>query len=260
MDIDYTYEEIIRGSEKMSRKGFGFILGLLGLIIVYELFNNRTSLFLVVIGLLSLLLRNQFSERRQNTLLLIALISLSIALFTSRLFLVLLIILILLFIGNNLDFYELTREVFSKKRLNKQANDFVMIDFDQIESKPAKVTRNKWFGDDDESADTIYSWENVNYTKILGNTVFDLGNTLLPKETNIILIRKGMGHTKIIIPEGIAVSLDVSLLVGKIMLEKEEHTLLNENFKWHSKNYEVSDRKIKIIANVLLGELEVIFL
>lgn len=244
----------------MSRKWFSFILSLLGLIIIYELFNNSTSLFLVVVGLMSLLLRNQFSEKRQNTLLLIALISLSIALFTSRLFLVLLIVLVLLLIGNNLDFYELIREVFSKKRVNSRSNDFIMVDFDKVELNPAKITRNKWFGDDSESADKIYSWENINYTKILGNTVFDLGNTLLPKEINIILIRKGVGHTKIIIPEGIAVSLDVSLLVGKITIEQEEHTLLNENFKWYSENYQDSDRKIKLIANVLLGELEVIFL
>lgn len=248
------------GSDKMSRKWFAFILGLLGLVIIYELLNNSTSLFLVVIGLLSLFLRNQFSEKRQNTLLLIALISLSIALFTSRLFLVLLIILVLLLIGNNLEFYELSREVFSKRRANKHTTDFIMVDFDQVELKTAKITRNKWFGDDSESVDTIYSWENVNYTKILGNTVFDLGNTLLPKEVNIILIRKGVGHTKVIIPEGIAVSLDVSILVGKITIEKEEHTLLNENFKWYSENYQVSDRKIKLVANVLLGELEVIFL
>lgn len=244
----------------MSRKWFGLILGLLGLLIIYELFNNSISLFLIMIALLSLFLSKQFSEKRQNTLLLIALISFSFALFTSRLFFVVLIILALLLIGNNLDFYVLTREVFSKKRLNKQSNDFIMVDFDRVDAKPAKITRNKWFGDDSKSIDTIYSWEDVNYTKIHGNTVFDLGNTLLPKEMNIILIRKGVGQTKVVIPEGIAVSLDVSILVGKITIEKEEHTLLNENFKWYSENYQDSDRKIKLVANVLLGEFEVIFL
>lgn len=244
----------------MSRKWFSLILGLLGLLIVYELFNNSTSLLLVVIGLLSLILRNQFSEKRENTLLLVAFISLSLAMFTSRLFLVLLIILALLLIGNNLDFYELIREVFSKKRENKHSSDFIMVDFDKTELNPGKITRNKWLGDDIESLDTIYSWEDVNYAKILGNTIFDLGNTLLPKEINIILIRKGVGHTKIIIPEGIAISLDVSILVGKITIAKEEYTLLNENFTWYSENYEISDRKIKLVANVLLGDLEVIFL
>lgn len=244
----------------MNRKWSGLILSLLGLIIIYELFNNSTSLFLVVIGFLSLVLRNQFSEKRQHTLLLIALISLSIALFTSRLFLALLIILVLLLIGNNLPYYELTREVFTKNRLNKYSNDFIMVDFNKIELEPAKITRNKWFGDDSESIDAIYSWKDVNYTKMIGNTVFDLGNTLLPKEVNIILIRKGTGHTKIIIPEGIAVSIDVSLLVGKITIKKEEYTLLNENFSWSSENYHASDRKIKLIANVLLGEIEVVFL
>ncbi len=247
-------------SEEMSRKWFTLILGLLGMLIIYELLNNSMSLFLVVVALLSLFLSNQFSEKRQNTLLVIALISFSLALFTSRLFLVLLIILALLLIGNNLDFYELIREVFSKKKLNNYSNDFIMVDFSRTDEMSAKITRNQWFGDDSKSVDIIYSWEDVNYTKLLGNTVFDLGNTLLPKEVNVILIRKGVGHTKVVIPEGIAVSLDVSILVGKITIAEEEHTLLNENFKWHSKNYQASERKIKLVANVLLGELEVIFL
>lgn len=244
----------------MSRKGFSFILGFLGLVIGYELFNNPTSLFLVIVGLLSLLFRKQFSEKRQNTLLLVGLISLGLALFTSRLFLVLLIVLALLLIGNNLDFYELIREVFSTKKMSSHSNDFIIVDFDQVGINAAKITQNKWFGDDSESVDTIYSWENVNYTKLLGNTVFDLGNTLLPKEVNIILIRKGVGHTKVIIPEGIAISLDVSILIGKITIQKEEHTMLNETFKWYSENYQASDRKVKLVANILLGELEVIFL
>lgn len=244
----------------MRRKWVALILSALGILIIYELFNNGASLFLIIVALLSLFLSSQLSEKRRNTLLIISLISFIFALFTSRLFLVVLIIITLLVIGNNLDFYELIREVFSKKRLNKYANDFVMIDFEKTEGNPAETMRNQWFGDDTTSEDTIYSWEDVNYIKLLGNTVFDLGNTLLPKEINIILIRKGVGHTKVIIPEGIAVSIDASILVGKIIVAEEEVTLLNETFKWRSKNYQTSDRKIKLVANILLGEIEVIFL
>lgn len=244
----------------MNRKGFNFILGFLGLLIVYELFNNSSSLFMILIGLASIFFKNQFSKKWQPFLLVVGFTSLLLALFTSRLFLVLIMIAGLLFIGTNLDFYLLTREVFSKKRRNKRPNDFIMVNFDKLNVKPAKITRNKWLGEDDDSTDNIYSWEDINYTKVVGNTVFDLGNTLLPKEQNIILIRKVMGQTKIIVPEGIAVSLNVSILTGKILIKQEEYTLLNENFKWHSENYEQNERKIKIVANVLLGEVEVIFL
>lgn len=135
-----------------------------------------------------------------------------------------------------------------------------MVTFGRTKGKSAKITRNKWLGEDSDSIDSIYSWEDVNFTKAIGNSVFDLGNTLLPKGQNLILIRKAIGNTKIIIPEGIAVSLDTSLLVGNVVIKGEEYTLLNENFKWHSENYETDNRKIKIVLNVLLGDLEVIFL
>ena len=38
----------------------------------------------------------------------------------------------------------------------------------------------------------IYEWDDINIDLISGDTIIDLGNTLLPKEDNIIIIRKGL--------------------------------------------------------------------
>ncbi|MDN6162295.1 MAG: cell wall-active antibiotics response protein LiaF, partial [Atopostipes sp.] len=94
----------------------------------------------------------------------------------------------------------------------------------------------------------------------IGNTTFDLGKTLLPREENIILIRQAIGKVKILIPEETAVSVDFSVSIGRIILDSTEYSLVNENFTWHSTNYYSRDRKIKIVSNLLIGELEVIFL
>src|SRR5699024_5235272 len=100
----------------------------------------------------------------------------------------------------------------------------------------------------------------INFTKLIGNTIFDLGNTLLPKDNNIILIRKGIGKTKIIVPEGIAISLNISMLIGKVRIGNEEIDLKNETFHWYTDNYQENNRKIKLVSNVLIGEVEVVFL
>lgn len=244
----------------MNVKWSNFILALLITLIFYELFTNGLSFIFIIIGLTSIVIKRRFPRNNQTTFLLIAVLSFSAALFTSRLLVLLLGILFLLFISNHLKIFSLIREVLLGQTTKKRTNDFIMVTFDRGKVPPAKIVRNKWLGNDKESVDSIYRWEDINFTKLIGNTVFDLGNTILPKGQNIILIQKVVGNTKILIPEGIAISLDISLLTGKIRIKGEEYTLLNENFKWLSDNYQLSSRKVKVTANVLLGELEVIFL
>lgn len=207
-----------------------------------------------------MLMSQRILKKKQNIFLFTALISLIFALFTSRVFIIVLVILILLLISNHLEFYMLIREIFLSRKKPRYINDFINVTFSQDKAHPAKITRHKWFGDDSQSSNHIYSWEDINFTKVIGNTVFDLGNTLLPKGQNIILIQKAIGNTKIIVPEGIAISLNLSFLTGKITIAGAEYALFNENFKWYSDNYQKSSRKVKVTANILLGELEVIFL
>lgn len=215
---------------------------------------------MLVVGIGSLLLRNRASKQSQNSLLVIGVLATLLALFSSRLILAFLVVGFLLFIGENPEVFQLIRDVLTNKKEFNSQNDFVMVDFEQAKQAPAKISRNRWFGEDSETEDDIYSWEDINFTKLIGNTVFDLGNTILPKENNIILVRKGIGKTKILVPEGVAISLNVSMLVGKVFIGKEEIELKNETLHWYSNNYHTNTRKVKLISNVFLGEVEVVFL
>lgn len=244
----------------MNRKWLIILLVIVSLLMFYELFNSRYSFILLLIGIVSLVFKKHLPQKWQKNSLFISIVSLSLALFSSRLFLASLVIGVLLLISENPKSYGLVREVLSKKSVNEKANDFIFVDFEKVEGTPVKITKNKWLGEDTNTADSIYSWEDINFSKIVGNTIIDLGNTILPKEQNIILIRKGIGNTKILIPEGIAVSIDVSMLMGKVTIKQEELTLKNETFKWQTDKYSENERKIKIVSNVLVGEFEVIFL
>lgn len=244
----------------MNKKWLILILSLFIFLIFYEIFSSSYSIFLIFLGLGSLFLKDSFSRKYQRLFLFIALLSFTFLFFSSRFTLMFLVLLILIFISKNPEVSALISSVFSNKRKNNISNDFIIIDFDQSELLPGKTTKNKWLGADTKSSDSIYSWEDVNFTKLIGNSVFDLGNTLLPREQNIILIRQAIGNVKILIPEGTAVSLDFSVLVGKVILNTTEHNLLNENFKWSSDDYHLQDRKLKIAVNLLVGELEVVFL
>ena len=74
------------------------------------------------------------------------------------------------------------------------------------------------------------------------------------------MIRKGLGDTKLLIPEEVGVSLDLSVLLGKVKIGNDHLDLKNETLKWQSATYPESSRKIKIVLNALIGEVEVIFI
>lgn len=244
----------------MNRHWLIFILGAIGFFMIYELLNNGFTVFLLVSGIVTLLLSSRVDEKKRSTWLLIGIGAIALAIFSSRVVLILLILLLVILVGQFPELFQTARESFKKSQDSRKNSEFVMVHFAETEKDTAKVIRNRWIGNEDQTTDEIYSWSDVNYTKLIGNTVFDLGNTILPKEQNIILIRKGLGNTKILVPEEVAISLDVSILLGELNIGQEGIPLKNETFKWKSEKYEKSARKIKLVANVLVGEVEVVFL
>lgn len=260
MNIAYTYNEEKLGVMEMKKNWLIVAFIALGLFMIYEILNNGFSVFLIIMGVIALLVGNRGTNNNHNTFTIIGFGSIALAVFSSRVVLLILVILLVLFMGQFPELFQVARNAFKKTQDNRMNNEFIMVDFTRNPKNKAKMTRNKWFGTDKDSTEAIYSWSDVNFTKIVGNTIFDLGNTILPKEQNVILINKGFGKTKLLIPEGVAVSLDISILLGELSIGQDHFTLKNENFKWQSDQYEKNARKIKVVLSKLVGEVEVVIL
>ncbi len=244
----------------MRRRWLKIILGVLALLMFYESFSDSFTLLLMTIGIVSLFLRNNMGEKNQDTMLLIGVSSIALALLLSRFILIFIILLGIVLIGQFPELYQTARKGFKKPQDASKSTEFIMVKFNDAEKDTAKLERNRWIGNDDRTTDEVYSWSDINFTKTIGNTIFDLGNTILPKDQNIILIRKGFGNTKILVPEEVSISLDVSILAGGLKIGEEEISMKNETFKWQSERYETNARKVKLVANVIIGEVEVVFL
>lgn len=222
-------------------------------------FNKSTFLIFLVVSVLGLFfLRKNSSYSFKKILIVSITLFIVFSLLTNHLFLMFLLIIALFYVSKNPEIISLINRVLSDKR--KDRNEFIIVQFSEEEAVAGKIIKNKWLGADHKSEDAIYSWEDLNYIKLLGNSTFDLGNTLLPKEQNIILIRQFAGKIKILIPEETAISLDLTSLIGTFKVNSSEYNLLNENLKWHSQNYRTQERKIEITMNLLVGELEVVFI
>lgn len=123
--------------------------------------------------------------------------------------------------------------------------------------KAGTATRHAWFGDETIGSAT-YEWDDINLTVAAGDTIIDLGNTLLPQGDSTIVVRKGVGKTRILVPVGIGVMVDHSALAGTLAVDGTECGLHNQTVRQYSSDYDTASRRVHILTNVLIGDLEVL--
>lgn len=231
------------------------IIGLLSLGVLWQSIQSSGVIALILGG--SFLIYLSLKGRRRNFFLKLLGIAGALFLFfglsTSWLFWIALVIIVLFF---GLESYHVVPS-FRGKGFN-QEKSLHMIDTVQPLPKGGKRFKRSWFANERLGTKDVYEWDDINIIKVSGDTFIDLGNTLLPKEDNIILIRKGFGQTKIFVPTGIAVMVEHSALVGVVTFEDEKYSLRNESIRLYSEDYDYTSRKLKIFTSTLIGDLEVI--
>lgn len=124
-------------------------------------------------------------------------------------------------------------------------------------SKNGRLKKQQLFGNE-RLGSQIYEWDDLNLTIASGDTIIDLGNTILPKTDNFIVIRKGFGRTRILVPLGVGVHLDCNIFAGTVIFDESRIAMRNEQLTLYSPEYDTSSRRIKIISNTLIGDVEVI--
>lgn len=226
----------------------------------YQMFNNVFLLFLLVVAIIFYTLHRGSGQNDagQSSYLWASIGFFLLSMVFTSAFWAIIAVFLVVELNNNSQLSRIVRDPLFKKKHSWKEKEYVSVNWDNNVSE-LQLSRNKWFGDDSIGKD-IFHWEDRNFIRIIGDTFFDLGNTILPKKENIILIRKGLGDTKIIVPRDTALSVDISIGLGKLVIDKEEYTLKNETVKWRSSDYDTSMRKLKIVISTLVGEVEVVHL
>lgn len=246
----------VGGVSMNSAWRFFFVVeSLLFLLAVWQIINNTPLLILLGLGALNvyLALRRKKRLKFNNFQLVVGCLMVLISLLNS-VALWLMLVFAILFIG--LKGVELSGISFSKSSFwNKK--QMMMVETTEPENHDGKKKKHQWLGNE-RIGSTVYEWDDINLSILSGDTIIDLGNTILPKNDNIVLVRKGLGRTRILIPTGIGVQLEHSAFAGKVIFESKETELRNEVLTVFSSDYSESSRKLKIVSNTLLGDLEVI--
>lgn len=228
-------------------------------LVAVDLFGNiRNFLFFVVaIALMGGSFFIQIGVKR-NILFFLGLFILSNVLIDSYAFLgFILIVLLLLTVfqtkeGNEILWFS---ESFIHPFKNKKEYVGVKLVRPQIEQRSLVYKKSIARQYEDKE---IFEWDDINIVAIGGDSIIDLGPTILPEGENVVIIRKLFGRTRVIVPHELGLKMNISLVNGRIIYEQDEFALLNDTFLWESQDYQKNNRKLKIMISSVFGDVEVI--
>ena len=205
---------------------------------------NNLSSFILILVLILLALRFYNQDKRNNFLLTIGLVLLFM-IFMLNPYIIMAVVLGVVYIVIN-HFSQV-----------KKKNRYALVRFREEELK-AKPVRNQWIGMDTHDSD-FYAFDDINIIRLTGSDTIDLSNIIVTGKDNVVVIRKILGPTKILVPIDVAVKLDVSAIYGSVRyFDFEEYDLRNESLKlWHSEDEEYL-KAVKIIVSTLAGDVEVV--
>ncbi len=238
----------------MSSKARVFVLieAALALLLGYQIISNPPTLAFSIIGTLAICWAN--SLRRNNwlrtPLLIFGVIALVVTIFINPTvwWMLLLGIVATLSAGRRgfgaLGVFPWFKKQFISIRSADDGSDHT-------------AQRRPWFGDF-VIGQSVFEWDDVNLTLLAGDTIVDLGNTILPKRDNVVMIRKGFGKTRLLVPIGVGIELNHSTLIGNVTFQGETHALRNESVRLFSDDYETASRHIRIVTSAFVGDVEVV--
>lgn len=106
----------------------------------------------------------------------------------------------------------------------------------------------------------VYAWEDVEMYHLYANTFIDFGSTIVPIGTNVVVINQVVGHTKLVVPEGVGLELHANGFRTEVVWNGKKFALNNERKIFESEDYAQTNRKIYLQVSQGWGSVEVVFL
>ena len=103
-----------------------------------------------------------------------------------------------------------------------------------------------------------YAESQEDITRANGNDVIDLYDVNFRPEGNSLSIKKSAGNTKIIVPEDVAVALEITVHNGIVKIFDEETEINPVNFRYFSNVTEDTQKRMRIKLQVETGNVEVV--
>lgn len=241
---------------KQAWRIFLIVEALLFLVVSYQLIKNIAALIFVSLAFVTILfaIKKEKQTSFNQFQIIVSLLVITLILLINAPAVWVMLVLAIIFFG--IKGFEFIRLPFINDPEGKR-KELLMVETVEPENKNGRRFKRKWLSNQ-RIGDNVYEWDDINMTILSGDTLVDLGNTLLPKEDNVIMIRKAYGRTRLLVPVGIGVMVEHGALNGHVHIDGQSIKLKNEAIKCYSDDFSTAQRRLKVVSNVLVGDLEVI--
>lgn len=243
------------------------ITGFLILLVVFGLLQRPENILLLITGFILLAMaervkiRQHGKHQRQTWLNLILVMGGTAAIFFSIISLNYISILIFSMLIIGFFYYSIINrdsEEETDSELGVRQTVIVDEDIDREGKRPFLQFDRLFMNDTYE--DAIYAWEDVEMYHIYSNNFIDFGSTIVPLGTNVVVISQGAGKTKVVVPEGVGLSLHANAFRSDLLWDGKSIPLNNERQILETEGYDTAKRKIYLQMTQGWGTIEVVFL
>ena len=207
--------------------------------------SEHFSRFLLIL-LLFLLLIRYYTGRQGNNLILVAVSILFFFIIMLNPFVIMAIFVALIY--SLLLLYPM---------MNQEREDTNLF-FEEVVT--VKREKNRWFGNLHHfSSYQTCRFDDINLFRLMGKDTIHLEHVILSNHDNVIILRKLVGTTRIIVPVDVEVSLSVNSLYGDLaFFDQPKRALRNEQFHQETRDYLKSPKSVKILLTTMVGDVEVV--
>ena len=141
--------------------------------------------------------------------------------------------------------------------MNQEREDTNLV-FEEVVT--VKREKNRWFGNLHHfSSYQTCRFDDINLFRLMGKDTIHLERVILSNHDNVMILRKLVGTTRIIVPVDVEVSLSVNSLYGDLtFFDQSKRALRNEQFHQETRDYLKSPKSVKILLTTMVGDVEVV--
>ena len=207
--------------------------------------SEHFSRFLLIL-LLFLLLIRYYTGRQGNNFILVAVSILFFFIIMLNPFVILAI------------FVALIYSLFLLYPMMNQEREDTNLIFEEVVT--VKREKNRWFGNLHHfSSYQTCRFDDINLFRLMGKDTIHLEHVILSNHDNVIILRKLVGTTRIIVPVDVEVSLSVNSLYGDLtFFDQPKRSLRNEQFHQETRDYLKNPKSVKILLTTMVGDVEVV--
>ena len=236
----------MRKMSKTSLIGWFMLISAVGMGLEL-LFNWWLSIPLIIGVFLVITGKRHKNKGSANVFLIIGLSLIAIAILSSGFF----------------RFFVFAAVIYGLHEYSKSKKIAQKIIVDTIEPEPKSRFKRKqpyiknMFAGSQRIVNEVFEWDDINIQCGFGDTVIDLGMTMLPPGESVVVIRNLVGNIQLLVPFDASIIVNHSAISGNLKVFNEETDLFNTNIIYHPDDGQTTTRTIKIITNVMVGNVEV---